>query len=76
MTDISYTEPYGGDYGLGLSRYDVGDATYYGHGGFFGSLMIFDPAKEITLVANVAQANAPWDPEPLVAEVLRLARGD
>jgi D-alanyl-D-alanine carboxypeptidase len=74
MMDIQETKPHGGNYGLGLISYDVADRRWYGHGGFFGSLMLYDPQDDYVFVANVGQANAPFDAEELVGRMLRIGQ--
>ncbi|MBN1184044.1 MAG: beta-lactamase family protein [Bacteroidales bacterium] len=72
MINTTATEKYGANYGLGILKYDLNSKTFYGHGGFYGSLLIYDPKKGITLSANIGQANAPFDAEKLVNDILNI----
>ena len=72
MTDFSATAAYNGHYGYGLSEYHLGEEKYYGHGGFYGSLLIHQPEQGLTLSANVGQANPPFDATRFVEDVLRI----
>ena len=72
MTDFSATATYGGHYGYGLSEYDLEGEKYYGHGGFYGSLLIYQPEKGLTISTNVGQANPPFDATKFVEKVLRI----
>lgn len=74
MTDFSTTEHYGGAYGYGLSKYDLNGEVLYGHGGFYGSLLLYHPEKQITLSINVGQANVPFDAAALVGNMLQLLK--
>ena len=72
MTDFSETQKFGGEYGYGLSRYELGGEVLYGHGGFYGSLLLHEPGSGITLSVNAGQANVPFDAAQLVGEMLRI----
>lgn len=61
------------NYGMGLTRFDVDGTSYYGHGGFYGSLMIYNPEKKITLVACVNQANVSFDAQAFVKKVISIS---
>ncbi len=71
MMDTARTELYGGHYGMGLIAYDLDGHIYYGHGGYYGSLLMRDPRRGITFSANIGQAAAPFDAEKLVIDLLR-----
>ena len=60
----------GETYAKGINVYTLEGETYYGHGGFYGSLLVHSPEQGITLSANVGQANPPFDAEAVVAAVL------
>ncbi len=72
MMDCSATESSGGAYGYGLSKYELDGQALYGHGGFYGSLLLYQPEKRITLAINAGQANAPFDAVETVGEMLRI----
>jgi len=44
-------------YGLGLYQYTFNGNIYYGHGGFWGSLIAYCPTKKITFCGSVNQVN-------------------
>ncbi|MEO0734937.1 MAG: serine hydrolase domain-containing protein, partial [Bacteroidota bacterium] len=73
MIDMSATEKFGVSYGLGIVKYTFNGITFYGHGGFYGSLTMHSPAKNITLSANIGQANPPYNTTEIIEEILRLA---
>lgn len=72
MIDFSNTKLLNANYGLGLFKFDVNNGTYYGHGGFYGSLLLYNPVKKITFSANIAQANPPYNTENLVKALLNI----
>jgi len=72
MMDNSENEAEGKTYARGINVYPLGDDTYYGHGGFYGSLLVYNPEKGITFSAHVAQANLPYDAEALVEVLLEI----
>lgn len=74
MTDISLTEAFGGNYGLGIYKFSISEVSYYGHGGFYGSIMLYSPEEKITLVTNVGQANAPWHTGKMLNEVITILK--
>lgn len=47
-------------YGLGLYQYQFNGDIYYGHGGFWGSLIAYCPSKKITFCGNINQVNPPF----------------
>ena len=73
MIDISPNQPYNHAYGLGIYKFSIGEDIYYGHGGFYGSLLLYNPDKQITLSANVSQANTPFDVDELLVDLLSIA---
>ncbi len=72
MIDFSSTEKFGQHYGMGIFSWEVNGKIFYGHGGFYGSALLYDPLDKITFSANVAQANVPFDAEKLINELLNL----
>jgi D-alanyl-D-alanine carboxypeptidase len=72
MIDISETEKYGGKNGMGFFKYKLDGQIYYGHGGYFGSFLAFNPNDRITFSVNVGQANPPFDREKLITELLKI----
>lgn len=72
MTDTSETEAFGAHYGLGLFTYELDGKRFYGHGGFYGSILVHSPEHGITLSANIGQSNAPYSTGELVNELIAL----
>jgi D-alanyl-D-alanine carboxypeptidase len=61
MLDASANLADGKGYGRGIMLYTVGESTYYGHGGYYGSLLMGHPDKQVFLAIHMAQAVAPFD---------------
>jgi len=74
MLDISATQDYGAHYGLGIFQFQIDDLRLYGHGGYYGSLMLHDPDHDITIVANAGQSNLPFDARSVVRQTHALLR--
>jgi D-alanyl-D-alanine carboxypeptidase len=72
MTDFEKVKNLGANYGLGMFSFEVNGKTYYGHGGFYGSLLLYEPIDGITFSANIAQAIPPYDTEKLVIDLLTI----
>ncbi len=70
MLDNAANQADGETYARGINHYTLDGETYYGHGGFYGSLLLYHPQKRVTLSAHLAQANAPYDVEPSIAKIL------
>jgi D-alanyl-D-alanine carboxypeptidase len=71
MLDLSPAQAFGKDAGMGIFRYELETGHYYGHGGYYGSLLLYEPDKKITLSVNVGQANADLDPVKLMNRIAR-----
>lgn len=72
MTDTSTTEAFGAHYGLGLFAYELDGKRFYGHGGFYGSILVHSPEHGITLSANIGQSNAPYSTSQLVNDIIKM----
>jgi len=70
MTDYSATEKFGATYGMGIYKYELNGRIFYGHGGFYGSILAYDPADSITFSANIGQAIPPYDAGKLVKKLM------
>jgi D-alanyl-D-alanine carboxypeptidase len=57
-------------YGYGVDIFSINGAIYYGHGGFWGTYMLYSPKKKITLCLSVGQHDA--DRVKLVSEIIKL----
>jgi D-alanyl-D-alanine carboxypeptidase len=53
-------------YARGINSYVLDGDVYYEHGGHWGSLMMYNPEKDVVLAAHLAQAELPYDVEDLV----------
>jgi D-alanyl-D-alanine carboxypeptidase len=76
MTDFEKVKNLGANYGLGMFSFNANEKTYYGHGGFYGSLLLYEPTDGITFSANITQAMPPYDTEKLVIELLNIIESD
>ena len=72
MKNTSQSEKFGATYGLGLIRYDIDEIAFYGHGGFYGSIMVYDPLTRLVLCANIGQAIPPYDSGELARNIIRI----
>jgi D-alanyl-D-alanine carboxypeptidase len=72
MLNTSDTEKYSGDYGLGIIKYKVDEMVFYGHGGFYGSLLVWHPDTKTVFSANIAQALPPYDGAAVAAQLLNI----
>ena len=72
MSDISETGKFGQHYGMGIYRWEINGRIFYGHGGFYGSKLAYDPIDKVTISANIGQANAPFDTGKVVNEILNI----
>ena len=72
MTDYTATEKFGAHYGMGIYKYELNGKVFYGHGGFYGSILAYDPVDKITLSANIGQANPPYDTGKLVNDLIEI----
>ena len=70
MIDISETEKFGQHYGMGIYRWEINGKTFYGHGGFYGSMLTYDPIDKITFSANIGQVKAPFNAGKAVSELM------
>jgi D-alanyl-D-alanine carboxypeptidase len=72
MTDVSGTKKFAANYGLGIIRYEVDKTVFYGHGGFYGSILLYDPLNHFVLCANIGQASPPYDSGELAKKIIRI----
>jgi D-alanyl-D-alanine carboxypeptidase len=70
MIDFSATSKFGANYGMGIYKYELNGKVFYGHGGFYGSVLAYSPAEKVTFSANIGQANPPYDTGKLVQELM------
>ncbi len=57
-------------YGLGLYQYIFNGEKYYGHGGFWGSIIAYNPAKKLIFCGTVNQVNPPFKTNQFVESLL------
>lgn len=72
MLDSSVSKKFDQHYGMGIYSWEISGKTFYGHGGFYGSVLAYNPMDKVTFSANIGQANAPFDASKLVGELLNL----
>lgn len=70
MIDLRPAQAYGKDAGMGIFQYELNETTLYGHGGFYGSIMLYSPERQLTLVATVGQANVPFNEVEVLGSIL------
>ena len=56
-------------YGFGISVFKFDDKIYYGHLGFWGSGIFYDPKNEITICLSINQTNPSFDAFKLIKRV-------
>lgn len=71
MTDMSTVKKFGANYGLGIFKKEFQDITFYGHGGFYGSIALYAPRKDLTFIANVSQAHPPFNSGKLIDKLIK-----
>lgn len=57
-------------YGLGLYQYTFNGEKYYGHGGFWGSIIAYNPIKKVIFCGTVNQVNPPFRTNQFVESLL------
>lgn len=74
MIDLKPTQEFKKDTGMGIFKYGVNGVDYYGHGGYYGSLLIYSPQDEIIFSVNIGQANAAIDPQKLINSIIEVVK--
>jgi len=59
-------------YGLGLYQYKFNGDIYYGHGGFWGSLIAYCPSKNITFCGSVNQVKPCFNTNEFIESLLKI----
>ena len=57
-------------YGMGLYQYTFNGEKYYGHGGFWGSIIAYNPIKKVIFCGTVNQVNPPFRTNQFVESLL------
>ncbi len=57
-------------YGLGLYQYTFNGEKYYGHGGFWGSIIAYNPINKVMFCGTVNQVNSPFRTNQFVESLL------
>ncbi|MEM1338205.1 MAG: serine hydrolase domain-containing protein [Bacteroidota bacterium] len=70
MIDVSKTSEFDKSYGLGIYKWNLGGKTFYGHGGFYGSILAYSPEHQITISANIGQSSPPFNKGELIDKVV------
>ena len=58
-------------YGLGLFQYSFNGDIYFGHGGFWGSLVAYCPAKQITFCGSINQVKPGFNTYEFIGKLLK-----
>ena len=74
MIDLKPAQVFKKDAGMGIFKYTVNGETYFGHGGYYGSLLLYSPQDEIVFSVNIGQANAALDPQELVNSLIEVVK--
>jgi hypothetical protein len=61
------------DYGLGLIEFTFNDMKYYGHSGFWGVVMAYQPELKQTLCLCYSQAEAPFNYMKFSSDIIKIA---
>ncbi|MEO1214013.1 MAG: serine hydrolase domain-containing protein [Bacteroidota bacterium] len=72
MISLKKNQKFGKGAGMGIFHYGLNGLDFYGHGGFYGSLLVYNPKEELLLSINVGQANVPFDAEELIGKILEI----
>ncbi len=75
MINLDISKKFGKEAGMGIFHYSLGGKSFYGHGGFYGSLLLYCPEEKVTLVINIGQANAEIDPIKTVENIVEVTLG-
>lgn len=76
MIDLEPAQKFGKDSGMGIFLYKIQGREFYGHGGFYGSIMLYSPDQKISFTVNVGQAEARLDPYELVHALLNVIESE
>jgi D-alanyl-D-alanine carboxypeptidase len=72
MIDMSETEKHGASYGYGISLYNLKGKLFYGHSGYYGSIVAYSPEYKVLFAANVGQSNAPFSTGKVMYNVVNI----
>lgn len=75
MIDLEPTRRVGKAAGMGIFQYELADTLFYGHGGFYGSLMLYSPEEDMTLVIHLGQSNPDLDERALLEDLVGVVKG-
>lgn len=56
MIDLRPAREYGKEAGMGIFAFKINGIDYFGHGGYYGSLLLYNPKDGIIFCANVGQS--------------------
>jgi D-alanyl-D-alanine carboxypeptidase len=57
---------------MGIYKWNLNNKTYYGHGGFYGSMLAYEPIDKVTFSVNIGQAIPPYDTSIVVSQLLQI----
>jgi len=72
MLDTSKALKFGKNYGLGIYKWTLDNKLFYGHGGFYGSILAYSPDYQITISSNIGQAFPPFKTGKLIDKVIQI----
>lgn len=74
MIDLKPAQAFKKNAGMGVFKYTVNGVDYFGHGGYYGSLLLYSPQDKIVFSANIGQANAALDPQKLIDSIIEVVK--
>ena len=74
MLDLEPSRRVGKAAGMGIFQYELADTLFYGHGGFYGSLMLYSPKEDLTLVIHLGQSTPDLDERALLEALVEVVK--
>jgi len=74
MLDLEPSRQVGKAAGMGIFQYELDNTIFYGHGGFYGSLMLYSPEEQLTLCIHIGQSNPEFSERALLEALVREMR--
>jgi len=57
---------------MGIFRYSVKETDYFGHEGYYGSLLIYEPKQRVVFSTNIGQTNPGFNERKRVETILEI----
>jgi D-alanyl-D-alanine carboxypeptidase len=64
----------GDHYGYGLTLYSFDDNRFYGHSGYWGSNVFYNPDLEISMIISVNQTDVPFNHKEFLRRIYDLIK--